>query len=65
MVGSERGVTSAYMYLGTNRLLDLRTGRMLTGAALDDALVSGWGMERYVFLRPAACNDYDVTPPLE
>ena len=65
MIGSERGVTSAYMYLGTNRLLDLRTGRLLTGAALDDALVSGWGMERYVFLRPAACNDYDVTTPLE
>jgi hypothetical protein len=54
------------MYLGTNRLLDLRTGRVLTGAALDDALISGWGMERYVFLRPAAVyNDCDPTPPLE
>ncbi len=66
MVGSERGANSAYMYIGDNRLLDLQMGRVLSNAALDDALVSGWGMERYVFLRPAAVyNDIDPTPPLE
>ena len=65
MIGSERGVNYAYMYIGSNRLLNLQTGKVVCNAALDDALISGWGMERYVFLRPAACSDYDVTPPIE
>ena len=57
MIGSETGHNYAYMYLGKNRLLDLFSGRVLASSVLGDALMSGWGMERFVFIRPMADID--------
>lgn len=60
MIGSEYDKNYAYMYAGRGRIIDLLSGKSLAGTDVQDILMSGWGMEMFAFIRPAAVyNDYD------
>ncbi|MBQ2866221.1 MAG: DUF11 domain-containing protein [Clostridia bacterium] len=59
MIGEEKGTYYAYMYAGAGRVIDLMSGKALANASANDAIISGQGMYRFLFIRPSAVyNDY-------